>query len=59
MFHSRDMLDSLDITGVEIAGIAELAIHDLAMARDFAARAQAAEYPEVALARSCQRMARS
>ena len=61
MFHSRDMLESLDITEAEIAGIGELAMHDLAMARGFAARAQAAEDPEVAnsLARSYQRMARS
>lgn len=53
------MLDALDITEAEIAGIGALAMHDVAMTRDFAARAQAAEDPEVALARGCQRMARS
>lgn len=36
------MSDALDITEGEIAGIGELAMHDLAMARDFAARALAA-----------------
>ncbi|HEX4710212.1 hypothetical protein [Phenylobacterium sp.] len=55
------MLDALSITEAEAAGLSELAALDLAMARDFAARAQAAEDPEVAndLARSYQRMARS
>jgi hypothetical protein len=52
---------ALDITDAEAAGLSELAALDLVMARDFAARAQAAEDPEVAndLARSYQRMARS
>jgi len=55
------MLDALSITEAEAAGLSELAALDLAMARDFAARAQAAEDPETAndLARSYQRMARS
>ncbi|MBS0363671.1 MAG: hypothetical protein JSR98_20035 [Proteobacteria bacterium] len=55
------MLDALIITEAEAAGLSELAALDLAMARDFAARAQAAEDPETAnaLARSYQRMARS
>jgi len=55
------MLDALSITEAEAAGLSELAALDLVMARDFAARAQAAEDPQVAndLARSYQRMARS
>lgn len=55
------MLDALTITEAEAAGLCELAALDLAMARDFAARAQAAEDPETAndLARGYQRMARS
>ena len=55
------MLDALTITEDEAAGLSELAALDLAMARDFAARARAAEDPETAndLARSYQRMARS
>ena len=55
------MLDALTITEAEAAGLSELAALDLAMARDFAARAQAAEDPQVAsdLARSYQRVARS
>src|SRR5450432_3966185 len=55
------MLDALTITEAEAAGLTELAALDLAMARDFAARAQAAEDPDTAndLARSYQRMARS
>lgn len=55
------MLDALDITEGEAAGLAELAQHDLAMARHFAGRAQAAEDPDEAnrLARSYQRAARS
>ena len=55
------MLDALIITEAEAAGLSELASLDLAMARDFAARAQAAEDADVAnaLARSYQRMARS
>jgi len=55
------MLDALAITEEEAQGLAELAQLDLAMARDFAARAQAAEDPDVAgdLARSYQRVARS
>src|SRR5258707_3998794 len=55
------MLDALTITEAEAAGLSELAALDLAMAEDFAARAQAAEDPDTAndLARSYQRMARS
>jgi hypothetical protein len=55
------MLDALTITEDEAAGLSELAALDLAMSRDFAARARAAEDPEVAndLVRSYQRMARS
>jgi hypothetical protein len=55
------MLDALSITEAEAAGLSELAALDLAMARDFAKRAQAAEDPDTAndLARSYQRMARS
>src|ERR1700749_1706222 len=37
------MLEALCITEAEAAGLSELAALDLAMARDFAARAQAAE----------------
>ena len=55
------MLDALNITEEEALGLAELAQHDLALARDFARRAQAAEDSEEAsgLARSYQRAARS
>jgi len=55
------MLDALAITEEEAAGLTELAALDLAMAKDFAARAQAAEDPAVAsdLTRSYQRVARS
>jgi len=55
------MWDALTITEAEAAGLSELAALDLAMARDFAARAQAAEDPDTAsdLARSYQRVARS
>lgn len=55
------MLDALNITEEEAQGLAEIARHDLALARDFAARAQAAEDGEEAsrLARSYQRAARS
>src|SRR6185312_4777315 len=55
------MLDALTITEAEAAGLSELAALDLVMAREFAARAQAAEDPQVAndLARSYQRVARS
>ena len=55
------MLDALNITEAEAEGLSELAALDLAMARDFATRAQAAEDADVAndLARSYQRMARS
>lgn len=55
------VLDALDITEEEAQGLAELARHDLAMARVFAARAQAAEDADEAtqLARSYQRAARS
>ena len=55
------MLDALTITEEEAAGLSELAALDLAMAKDFAQRAQAAEDPAVAndLARSYQRVARS
>jgi len=55
------MWDALTITEDEAAGLSELAALDLAMARDFAARAQAESDPDTAndLARSYQRMARS
>src|SRR5215472_14586236 len=55
------MLDALTITEEEAAGLTELAALDLAMARGFTARAQAAEDPATAsdLARSYQRVARS
>jgi hypothetical protein len=55
------MWDALTITEDEAAGLSELAAHDLAMARDFAARAQAETDPSIAadLARCYQRMARS
>ena len=55
------MLDALTITEAEAAGLCELAALDLAMARDFAARAKAAQDPEVAnaLARTYQRTGRS
>jgi hypothetical protein len=55
------LLDALDITEEEAQGLAELARHDLAMARHFAERAQAAEDAAVAnsLARSYHRAARS
>lgn len=55
------MLSALNITEEEALGLAELAQHDLALARDFARRAQAAEDSEEAtkLARSYQRAARS
>lgn len=55
------MLDALNITEEEALGLAELARHDLALARDFARRAQAAEDGDEAsrLARSYQRAARS
>jgi len=55
------MLDALTITEEEAAGLSELAALDLAMARDFAARAQAETDPGTAadLARCYQRMARS
>src|SRR5690348_4163722 len=55
------MWDALSITEEEAAGLSELAASDLALAKAFAARAHAAEDPEVANAfvRSAQRMARS
>lgn len=55
------MFDALDITEDEARGLSELAATDLAMAKRFAARAQAAEDPDEAneFARSYQRMARS
>jgi hypothetical protein len=55
------MLDALTITEAEAAGLSELAALDLAMARDFAARARDERDPQIAndLARSYQRMARS
>src|SRR6266705_6184907 len=55
------MLDALVITEAEAAGLSRLAALDLAMAEDFAARAQGERDPKVAndLARSYQRMARS
>ena len=63
MIHCGRMLGALTITEAKAAGLSELTALDLAMAmaRDFAARAQAAEDPDTAcdLARSYQRMARS
>lgn len=55
------MLDALDITEAEAAGLSELAAGDLATARHFGERARAAEDPDVAnsLARTAQRAARS
>jgi len=55
------MLEQLDITAEQAAGLDELAALDLAMAKDFARRAMAEEDPNVAanLARTYQRMARS
>ena len=55
------MWDALDITEAEAEGLSELAALDLALARDFARRAQAAEDNDEAnrLARSYQRAARS
>ncbi len=55
------MLDALNITEEDAQGLAELAQHDLALARDFARRAQAAVDADEAsrLARSYQRAARS
>lgn len=55
------MLEALTITEAEAAGLSELAALDLAMAKDFAARAQAAEDPATAsdLERSYHRAARS
>jgi hypothetical protein len=55
------MLEALNITEAQAAGLDELAAIDLAMAKSYAARAQAAEDPDVAnqLGRSYQRMARS
>ena len=54
-------MEALTITETEAAGLSELAALDLAMARDFAARAQAESDPSTAadLARCYQRMARS
>lgn len=55
------MLDALDITEAEAAGLSELAALDLATARRFTERAHAAEDPDEAnrLARTAQRAARS
>jgi hypothetical protein len=55
------MWDALDITEEEAQGLAEIARHDLELARDFARRALAAEDNDEAnrLARSYQRAARS
>jgi hypothetical protein len=55
------MWDALDITEEEAQGLAEIARHDLELARDFARRALAAEDDDEAnrLARSYQRAARS
>ena len=55
------MLDALDITAEEAAGLSELAALDLATARRFTERANAAEDPDEAnrLARTAQRAARS
>jgi hypothetical protein len=55
------MLDALDITEEEAQGLADIARHDLELARDFARRALACEDNDEAcrLARSYQRAARS
>jgi hypothetical protein len=55
------MLEQLDITAEQAAGLDELAALDLALAKDFARRAMAEEDARVAadLARTYQRMARS
>lgn len=55
------MWDALDITDEDAAGLAEIARHDLELARDFARRALAATDNDEAnrLARSYQRAARS
>lgn len=55
------MWDALDITEDEAQGLAEIARHDLELARDFARRALATEDNDEAnrLARSYQRAARS
>ena len=55
------MLEALNITAEQAAGLDELAALDLAMAKDLAAAAMAACDPQVKadLARSYQRMARS
>ena len=55
------MLDALDITEEEALGLAEIARHDLELARDFARRALEAQDNDEAnrLARSYQRAARS
>jgi len=55
------MWDALDITEEEAAGLAEIARHDLELARDFARRALAATDNDEAsrLGRSYQRAARS
>jgi len=55
------MWDALDITEEEAAGLAEIARHDLELARDFARRALEAQDNDEAnrLARSYQRAARS
>jgi len=55
------MWDALDITEEEAQGLAEIARHDLELARDFARRALAAQDNDEAnrLARSYQRAARS
>jgi hypothetical protein len=55
------MLDALDITEAEAAGLSRLAVLDLAMAEHYAARAQAEADPHVStrLSRSYHRAARS
>jgi hypothetical protein len=55
------MFDALDITEEEAAGLAELAQLELATAREFSARARAAEDPALAngYARTAHRAARS
>src|SRR5688572_26986160 len=55
------MLDALDITEEEAAGLAEIAQIELGLVREFAARAKAAEDPKVAngYARTAHRAARS
>ena len=61
MFHCPHMLEALDITEAEAAGLAEIAEIELGLVREFAARARAAEDPQLAnnYARTAHRAARS